>query len=223
MSCRPSWCQLHGGAAPGASSGSTSAATSPMSRSSRAAGLPGGCRDRRLDPRRRGRHRPLRAARQARVVPGSRSAGPPVGRPAGDARPHQPRGRGPCPGPAVRGGPLRGPLTGTAGRVPCPAQGAAGSRRRDRRHGPQARGAGLAPAHEGRGLPVRPGRAHAFKQRQLDRMAGRSGTRPSQRGATGSSRDRRPARLRGGHDPHDPALRQAIDRVHPDTTPPSGT
>jgi len=62
----------------------------------------------------------------------------------------------------------------------------------------------------------------AFKQRQLDRMAGRSGTRPSQRGATGSSHDQSRARLRGGHDPHDPALRHAIDRVHPDTTPPSG-
>jgi transposase len=63
----------------------------------------------------------------------------------------------------------------------------------------------------------------AFKQRHLDRLAGRSGTRPSQRGATGSSHDRGRARLRGGHDPHDPALRQAIDRVPSDTTPPSRT
>ena len=62
----------------------------------------------------------------------------------------------------------------------------------------------------------------AFKQRQLDRLAGRAGTRPSQRGATGSSHDRGRARLRGGHDPHDPALRQAIDRVQPDDTSPSG-
>jgi transposase len=61
----------------------------------------------------------------------------------------------------------------------------------------------------------------AFKQRQLDRLAGRSWTRPPQRGATGSSHDRGRARLRGGHDPHDPALRQAINRVHPDTTPSS--
>jgi transposase len=62
----------------------------------------------------------------------------------------------------------------------------------------------------------------AFKQRALDRMAGREGTRPSQRGATGSSHDLGRARLRDGHDPHDPVLRQAIDRVHADTTPPSG-
>ncbi len=62
----------------------------------------------------------------------------------------------------------------------------------------------------------------AFKQRQLDRLAGRPGTRSSHRGATGSSHDQGRARLRGGHDPHDPALRHAIDRVHPDGTPPSG-
>lgn len=62
----------------------------------------------------------------------------------------------------------------------------------------------------------------AFKNRQLDRLAGRSGTRPSQRGATGFSHDRGRARLRGGDDPHHPALRQAIDRVRPDVTPPSG-
>ena len=62
----------------------------------------------------------------------------------------------------------------------------------------------------------------AFKHRSLDRLAGRAGTRSSQRGATGSSHDQGRARLRGGHDPHDPALRQAMDRVHPDTTPPSG-
>jgi transposase len=61
-----------------------------------------------------------------------------------------------------------------------------------------------------------------FKHRQLDRLAGRARTRSSQRGATGSSHDQGRARLRGGHDPHDPALRQAMDRVHPDTTPPSG-
>ena len=63
----------------------------------------------------------------------------------------------------------------------------------------------------------------AFKHRGLDRLAGRSGARPSQRGATGSSHDQGRARLRGGHDPHDPALRHAIDRVHPDHTSPSGT
>jgi len=62
----------------------------------------------------------------------------------------------------------------------------------------------------------------AFKQRYLDRLAGQEGTRPSQRGATGSSHDRGRARLRGGNDPHGPALRQAIDRVHADTTPPPG-
>jgi transposase len=62
----------------------------------------------------------------------------------------------------------------------------------------------------------------AFKQHQLDRLAGRAGTRPSQRGATGFSHDQGRARLRGGHDPHDPALRHAIDRVPPDSTPPSG-
>jgi transposase len=62
----------------------------------------------------------------------------------------------------------------------------------------------------------------AFKQRHLDRLAGREGTRPSQRGATGSSHDQGRARLRGGPDPQEPALRHAIDRVHPDVTPPSG-
>ena len=50
----------------------------------------------------------------------------------------------------------------------------------------------------------RPVERTAFKQRQLDRLAGRSGTRPSQRGATGSSHDRGRARLRGGDDPHRP-------------------
>ena len=65
-------------------------------------------------------------------------------------------------------------------------------------------------------------RTTSTKQRSLDRLAGRAGTRPSQRGATGSSHDQGRARLRGGHDPHDPALRQAIDRVHPDSTSPSG-
>ena len=62
----------------------------------------------------------------------------------------------------------------------------------------------------------------ALKQRALDRTAGRQWTRPSQRGATGSSRDLGRARLRGGDDPHHPALRQAIDRVQRDHTPPSG-
>ena len=62
----------------------------------------------------------------------------------------------------------------------------------------------------------------AFKHRRLDQLAGRQGTRSSQRGATGSSHDQGRARLRGGHDPHDPALRQAMDRVRPDTTPPPG-
>jgi transposase len=68
---------------------------------------------------------------------------------------------------------------------------------------------------------MRPART-AFKHRQLDRLAGRSGTRPSQRGATGFSHDQGRARLRGGDDPLDPALRQAIDRVRQDVTPPSG-
>jgi len=85
------------------------------------------------------------------------------GGPAGHARPHQPGGPGPRPGPAVRGRPLRRPLAGTAGRVPCPAQGAAGSRGRDRRDGAQARGARVAPADEGRGLPVRTRRAHGLQ------------------------------------------------------------
>ena len=58
----------------------------------------------------------------------------------------------------------------------------------------------------------------AFKQRALERLAGRERTRPSQRGATGSSHDRGRARLRGGDDPHHPALRQAIDRVRSDDT-----
>lgn len=61
----------------------------------------------------------------------------------------------------------------------------------------------------------------AFKQRELDRLAGRSGTRSSQRGATGFSHDQGRARLRGGDDPHHPALRQAINRVLTDSTPPS--
>jgi transposase len=60
------------------------------------------------------------------------------------------------------------------------------------------------------------------KHRALDRLAGREGTRPSQWGATGFSHDRGRARLRGGDDPHDPALRQAVDRVHGDSTSPSG-
>jgi len=58
----------------------------------------------------------------------------------------------------------------------------------------------------------------AFKHRELERLAGRERTRPPQRGATGSSHDLGRARLRGGHDPHQPALRQAIDRVRPDDT-----
>lgn len=62
----------------------------------------------------------------------------------------------------------------------------------------------------------------AFKQRQLDRLAGRERTRSSQWGATGFSHDQGRARLRGGNDPHGPALRQAIDRVRSNTTPPSG-
>jgi len=60
----------------------------------------------------------------------------------------------------------------------------------------------------------------ALKHRKLERLAGREWTRPSQRGATGSSHDRGRAGLRGGHDPHQPALRHAIDRVRPDDTPP---
>jgi transposase len=62
------------------------------------------------------------------------------------------------------------------------------------------------------------------KHRALDRLAGRgSGTRPPQRGATRSSQDRGPAGLRGGDDPHHPALRQAVDRVHRDDTPAPST
>jgi len=61
----------------------------------------------------------------------------------------------------------------------------------------------------------------AFKHQQLERLAGRERTRPSQRGATGLSHDRGRARLRGEHDPHTPALRQAINRVRPDHTLPS--
>ena len=62
----------------------------------------------------------------------------------------------------------------------------------------------------------------ALKQRRLELLAGRSGTRSPQRGATGFSHDRGRARQRGGDDPHHPALRQAIDRVQPDGTPPPG-
>ena len=62
------------------------------------------------------------------------------------------------------------------------------------------------------------------KHRGLDRLAGRqtSRTRPSHRGATGSSHDQGWARLRGGDDPHHPALRHAIDRVQLDDTPAPG-
>ena len=73
------------------------------------------------------------SGRPSRVVPGSRSAGPPVGRPAGAARPHQPGRPGARTRPPVRGRPLGRPLPGTARRVPRPAQGATGSRHRDRR------------------------------------------------------------------------------------------
>jgi transposase len=66
-----------------------------------------------------------------------------------------------------------------------------------------------------------PGRTE-FKHHELERLAGRERTRPSQRGATGSSHDLDRARLRGGHDPHQPALRQAIDRVRSDDTSPPG-
>jgi transposase len=61
------------------------------------------------------------------------------------------------------------------------------------------------------------------KHRALDRLAGRavSGTRSPQRGATGSGHDRGRTRLRGGDDPHHPALRQAVDRVLLDDTPAS--
>jgi transposase len=62
----------------------------------------------------------------------------------------------------------------------------------------------------------------AFKQRELDRLAGRSRTRSSHRGATDESHDQGRARLRGGDDPHHPALRHAIDRVRQHGTPPSG-
>lgn len=62
----------------------------------------------------------------------------------------------------------------------------------------------------------------ALKHRRLELLAGRSGTRSSHRGATGLSHDQGRARLRGGHDPDDPALRHAIDRVRSDDTPPPG-
>jgi len=67
------------------------------------------------------------------------------------------------------------------------------------------------------------GERTTLKRRGLERLAGRvaEGTRSSQRGATGSSHDRGRARLRGGTDPHEPALRQAINRVRLDDTSPS--
>jgi hypothetical protein len=63
----------------------------------------------------------------------------------------------------------------------------------------------------------------ATKRRALDRLAGgpKEGARSSQRGATGSSHDRGRARLRGGTDPHESALRQAIDHARRDDTSPS--
>ena len=63
----------------------------------------------------------------------------------------------------------------------------------------------------------------AIKRRGLERLAGRlpDRARSSQRGATGSSHDRGRARLRGGSDPLEPALRQAIDRTRRDDTSPS--
>jgi transposase len=66
-----------------------------------------------------------------------------------------------------------------------------------------------------------PAQRTALKRRELERLAGRgtNGTRSSQRGATGLSHDRGRAGLRGGTDPHEPALRQAIDRVRLDDTP----
>jgi transposase len=62
------------------------------------------------------------------------------------------------------------------------------------------------------------------KHRALDRLAGREATRtrPPHRGAAGSSHDRGRTRLRGGDDPHHPALRHAVDRVRLDDTPASG-
>jgi transposase len=89
---------------------------------------------------------------------------------------------------------------------------------------PRVRQSGDRPATRGQDEDCRfaPAERTALKHRALDRMAGRSGTRPSQRGATGSSHDRGRARLRGGHDPHDPALRQAIDRVQSEGTTPPG-
>jgi transposase len=60
----------------------------------------------------------------------------------------------------------------------------------------------------------------AVKQKRLETLAGRaeSRTRSSQRGATTSSHDRSRAKLRGGSDPLEPALRHAIDRVQADDT-----
>jgi transposase len=59
------------------------------------------------------------------------------------------------------------------------------------------------------------------KHRALDRLAGRDvlRTRSPHRGATSSSHDLGRTRLRGGDDPHHPALRHAVDRVRPDDTP----
>lgn len=65
----------------------------------------------------------------------------------------------------------------------------------------------------------------SLKRRRLEQLAGRLEirTRSSQRGATVSGHDLGRARLRGGHDPLDPALRHAIDRVQFDDTSRSGT
>ena len=62
----------------------------------------------------------------------------------------------------------------------------------------------------------------ALKHRQLDRLAGTGRDAAVATGSDWISHDQGRARLRGGHDPHDPALRQAIDRVRSDHTPPPG-
>jgi hypothetical protein len=123
-----------------------------------------GGRDRRRDT--------LPAAGQARVLPGARPAGPPVGCPQ-PHRAHQPGGPGPCPVAAHRGRPRGGPDSWPTAGVPRPGRPAPRARRRDCGRGPQARGARLAPADQGRGLPLEPGHAHGG-QGPAARAAGRS-------------------------------------------------
>ena len=115
-----------------------------------------------------------RFPRPAKLVsyPRARSPGAPVGRPSGASRPHQPSRSGACPGPRHRGRSRCRPGTGAAGHVLPPPAGATRRGHRHRRGGTQARGAGLAPAHEGRGLPrcpTRPGPGQATGARPARR------------------------------------------------------